>query len=774
MSHIKSRKHTRPTGAQSFTAATLLTGLALGMPGVASAATPADSSGPLGQATRLDAVEVRGQRLKRYSDDELSSPKFTQPLIDTTQTINVIGSDLFNEQGATTLTEALRNSPGVGTFYVGENGNTSTGDAINMRGFDSSSSIFVDGVRDLGSISRDVFNIEQIEVAKGPAGTDYGRSAPTGAINLVTKQPFLRDHAAATVSWGSADQKRVTADFNRAIGNGGMAFRLNVMAQDSGVPGRDYIENNRWGIAPSLAFGLDTATRIYVNFLHVQQNNTPDGGVPTIGLPGYTSPDSTRPQIGEAPLVNPESFYGTTSDYDDVTADMFTVRIAHDVSDNVSLRNTTRWGRTQQDYLLTAFMGSADRLLTPDINDPSTWTITRNIPTFKDQRNEILTNQTNLSAHFDSGSVQHDLSAGIELLREKIATRDQEAINGSAWPAANLYDPQPDVSGLQWDYTGAVGNGRTDTVAVYAFDTITFNPHWEINGGVRLDHYNTRFSSLEQCGGRRGPDCGGLPEDSIVQGVDAEISDTLFSWKLGVLYKPVENGSIYANYATSQQPPGGESLELSTSPRNANNGVYEPQDAKTAELGTKWSLFGDRLLLTAALYNTQVSNEIVRDPVDQQYYQIGEKRVRGIELSAVGHINHAWAISAGFTTMDAEVTAGPAVTEDGTPTLAYTPDHAFTAWSTYKFESGLMIGGGARYSGEMKRGSDGAVGTPTFTEDYWVVDAVASYAFSRDFDLRLNVYNLLDEDYVAAINKSGYRYTPGAPRSVLLSANFRF
>src|SRR3546814_13342222 len=129
-------------------------------------------------------------RISDWSSDVCSSdlsPKFTQPLVDTTQTIQVIGSDLFNEQGATTLTEALRNSPGVGTFYVGENGNTTTGDAVYMRGFDTSGSIFVDGIRDLGSISRDVFNIEQIEVAKGPAGPDNGRTAPSGAINLATK-----------------------------------------------------------------------------------------------------------------------------------------------------------------------------------------------------------------------------------------------------------------------------------------------------------------------------------------------------------------------------------------------------------------------------------------------------------------------------------------------------------------------------------------------------------------------------------------------------------
>src|SRR5690606_28582700 len=322
--------------------------------------------------------------------------------------------DLFNEQGATSLTEALRNSPGVGTFYAGENGNTTTGDTIYMRGFDSSSSIFVDGVRDLGSVSRDVFNLEQIEVAKGPAGTDNGRTAPTGAINLVSKQAFAENASSATVSFGTHSQRRATADWNHVLGETS-AFRLNLMAQDSGVPGRDVVENKRWGVAPSLAFGLGMPTRVYLNLLHVRQNNIPDGGVPTIGLPGYTSPDPARPEIGAAPMVDPDNFYGTVHDHDDVTVDMATVRVEHDFSADVSLHNTTRWGRNDQDYLLTAFMLSADpaRFITPDVDDPSTWEVARGLPTFKDQRNTILTNQAHLRVHLgEEGGTEHELGIG--------------------------------------------------------------------------------------------------------------------------------------------------------------------------------------------------------------------------------------------------------------------------------------------------------------------------------------------------------------------------
>lgn len=265
----------------------------------------------------------------------------------------------------------MRNSPGVGTFYVGENGSTSTGDAIYMRGFDTSSSIFVDGVRDLGSISRDVFNIEQIEVTKGPTSTDNGRTAPTGAVNMVSKQPMLGDSLSGTVSYGSSAQRRTTADWNRDIGENA-TFRLDVMGQDSGVPGRHDVQNNRCGVAPTLAFGLGTSTRVYLDYLHIKQNNVPDGGVPTLGLPGYGSPDPTRPQLGNASKVDSSNFYGTDADHDRVKSDMFTARLDHDFTPVLALHDTLRWARTSEDYLLTSFLGSAANLLTPDLDDAST------------------------------------------------------------------------------------------------------------------------------------------------------------------------------------------------------------------------------------------------------------------------------------------------------------------------------------------------------------------------------------------------------------------
>lgn len=786
MDFVKSRKHpvTRRGSVPALTAATLATSLALALPAMAAAAdaaAPAADAPQITQAKRLAGVTVEGTAVP-YKVDQVSSPKFTQPLVDTPQTIVVISNELLHEQGATTLTEALRNTPGVGTFFAGENGSTNTGDAIYMRGFDTSGSIFVDGVRDLGTISRDVFNIEQVEVTKGPDSTEYGRTAPSGAVNMVSKQAQLDNAVSGSVSYGSGGQRRATADWNQQIGTNA-AFRLNVLGQDSGVPGRDEVKNKRWGVAPTLAFGLGTPTRVYLDYLHVKQNNVPDGGIPTIGLPGYSSPDPTRPFIGGAPKVDPSNFYGTDQDHDNVGEDMFTAILQHDFSDDVALHDTLRWGRTHEDYLLTSFTATAANLKTPDPGDISTWTQARSNPNFKNQTNRIVANQLNLTADFETGAVTHNLSTGIELSREKVDAITMAALNGSTWPAANLYDPNPDVgSALLYGPNGAWSNGKTDTAGAYLFDTLKFDEHWQVNAGARLDHYDTDFASAVACGGKRGPACGSLPAGSVVPGLDAGKSGNLTSWQLAVIYKPAANGSIYANLATSAQPPGGNNLSLSSSANSADNAMMDPEKARTAEVGTKWNLLDQRLLLTAALYRTTVSNDLEQDPTTLLYYQIGKKRVQGVEITAVGQLTANWAVNAGFTSMHTSATSGsassgsstsaPAI--DGSGELAYTPKNAFTTWTTYRLPFGLVIGGGGRYSGEMQRGPDGAIGTPRYVNAYWVFDAMATYPVNKHFDLQLNLYNLFDKEYAASINKSGYRYIPGASRSGMLTANFRF
>lgn len=751
----------------SFNSLTLFTGLCIGIS--PAAALGADNSGKKSDDTLV--VEARTPSL--YAPNASADPKFTRPLVDTTRTMTVIPDQVIKDQGVTNLTDALKNVPGVGAFYAGENGSSTTGDAVYMRGVDTSNSIYVDGIRDIASVTRDTFNTQQVEVIKGPSGTDYGRSAPSGSINMISKQPRLDTGLDASVSAGSAWMRRGTLDYNQEI-NDNAAFRLNLMGEKTHDAARDNIQNERYGVAPSLALGLDTATRLYVNYLHVHQNNTPDGGIPTVGLPGYSAPSAAYAALNNSGKVATSNYYGTDSDFDKSTTDSATLRFEHDLSDNTTLRNTTRWSRVKQEYLLTAVMGGASNITAPNPNDVGSWRWSR-LANTKDISNRILTNQTNITSKFATGSVGHDVSAGVEFTRENQTTY---GVNALTPPAVNIYHPISSISIGGLDRNGANANGQTDTFGIYAFDTLAITSDFELNGGIRLDNYHTEYDSATACGGtgRGALACpAGVARNTPVTTVDTAKSGNLVNWKAGALYRLTEQGNLYVNYAISQQPPGGSSFALAAggSGNSANRTDFKPQKAKSSEVGTKWQVLDKRLLLNAALFRTEIENEVDAND-DGTYSQTGKKRVEGYELSATGNITPDWEIIAGYTMQHASVREGASVAQDGSSALAYTPKHAFTLWTNYQATDALSVGAGARYVGSLRRGSDGAVGTPDHTEGYWVADAKLGYKVNNNLDLQLNVYNLFDTNYVASINKSGYRYHPGEPRTFLLTANVHF
>lgn len=748
MAYITGRKHASVLGLTSTAAYGLLAGVTLSLPALAQST--ATTQNPDSSNRNLPEVQVTGSGDWGYKVDTLSSDKFTQPLVDTTQTVIVVPEQVMREQTASTLTEVLRNVSGIGTFSAGEGaGPPSMGDAIFMRGFDARGSIYVDNVRDTGTISRDVFNTEGVEVFKGPAGTDNGRSAPTGAINLVTKQPRLENFGNVSVGVGSARYKRSTFDLNRALeSQPGTAVRLNLMAEDAGVAGRDRVKNSSWGIAPSVAIGLGTPTRAYLNLLHVKQNNVPDAGIPTVGLPGFSG--SYAP-LGQMPQVDRNNFYGSSSDYDKSTSDMVTFRVEHDLSAETKLRNTTRWAKTSQDFLAT-YSAFPVEPIRPELSDLM---LTRQMYS-KDVNNQILTNQTSLSTQFQTGFATHDVNMGLEFTREQQTNYGQRR-TPTALPPISAQNPVYGP-GASIERTGLNTRGRTNTMAVYAFDTIKLSPQWQVNGGLRLDRYSTSFR---------------IPTDSL------SVSDTLVTWKTGALYKPAENGSIYLNYAVAQQPPGSNSFalastftELDTVRDTLDDVNMKPRKASTIELGTKWELFNRNLLLSSALFRTDVDNEFEQD-TDGQFYQIGKKRVQGLEVSASGSINRDWQLMASYTYQKTSVVRGAAAVADGATGLGYAPKNSVATWTTYRVRPDVTLGLGGRYDSGFKRWAR-PYPSPAQTPSYWTMDAMASYQINQQTDLQFNAFNLFDKKYVAAMNHLGVRYIPGLGRSARLTLNYQF
>ncbi|WP_419570763.1 catecholate siderophore receptor Fiu [Rheinheimera sp.] len=776
MAFIKAKKHTQVT---PFNSTLLASALALAIPAVAQAQQT---------QTELDAVVVSADEVEaQYKADTVSSTKQTQPLVNTPQTIVVVKKELIQQQAATTLSDALRNTPGI-TMLMGENGNTATGDSIFMRGFDTQGSIFVDGIRDLGTISRDTFNTEQVEIAKGPAGADNGRGSSSGYINLASKMATLEDASVANLTGGSGSYKRGTLDMNRQIGDTS-ALRVNLLAQDSGVAGRDVVEDNRYGFASSLALGLGTSTRTYLNLFHMSQNNIPDGGIPTVGLEGFynaafdADPSTTYPNGGPnagktiAP-VDTSNFYGSTNDKDDVKATMATVKVEHDLNENTVLRNTSRFGQSDQDYLLTGVnaitttTGSGAAAVA--IADPNDWTISRSRQG-KDQRNRILTNQTQLNTSVQTGAIRHDISSGLEFIYESQRNFTLALPTGTTQGAANLYNPSTSDTFVDPVRTGASTEGSTMTSALYVLDTLHLNEQWQLNLSGRFEHYSTE-TDLVTVQGTSTPQT--IPIGTLL-GSTLKASDNLASYKVGALYKPASNGSVYLSYATTKLPPGGANFALSATANNINNANVDAQKGTNLELGTKWDLFDNKLALTAAVFESTNSNEIATDPTGVAA-QVGEREVRGVELGLVGAITSAWQISAGAAYLDSEITRG---NQSGTnPTdggvIQWTPELTLTVWNSYSFGNGLVLGGGVRYVDTVSRSSSTTLNLAKTSvpavPDYWVVDAMASYPITPTVDIQLNVYNLLDEEYMSSLNNGGSRYFMGTPRSARLGVNVKF
>ncbi|ESQ91266.1 TonB-denpendent receptor [Asticcacaulis sp. AC460] len=761
---IRSRKHSAARYAT-------LAALALAIPAAAHADDAFDASGD------ADAVVVKGER-PGFKAAASSSDKRTQPLLDTPQTMVVITSDVIRQQGATTLMDALRNTPGI-TIQLGENGNTSAGDTFQLRGFSSQTSLFLDGLRDLGAVTRDTFNVGQIEVAKGAAGSEFGRGSSSGYINLVSKLPRLGGGSSATLSAYSSGGYRGTADANLATGETS-ALRLNVFTQDIDAAGRDVVNRSGWGIAPAWGIGLGTNTRFYVFGQVVKQDNVPDGGIPTIGYDGYDFPTNATIKAGKR--VDRENFYGSINDHEDVDAALVTARIEHDFASGLKLTNTTRYGHSTMDRVLTGVNTGATGIAAPTPADPSTWTV--NLSRQKvDQENTILANATNLRGAWTAGGLTHELSGGVEVSSESQFNRTYNTSYATPTgtvsvtvPVVSLYNPNPNQTLPDPLDTGAFTDGETTTVAAYLFDTVKLGDQWLINAGVRVDSYKTTTS-----GARRTVAADtGYTVGTLIP-VHLSKDGTLVSWNAGLVYKPRANGSIYVAIGNSATPPGSANFALSDTATNIGSPNLDPQETANAEIGTKWDLYGNRLSLTAAWYSTEHQNEIVED-IDPgagvTVRQFGKRKVSGLEFGAVGQVTEKWQVIAGIATLDTEVEDGAATGNNATGAAArWSPDLTGSLWTSYDVTEKLTLGLGGNYTSEQLRVvAPGAAPSAGLSEipAYWLVNAMASYSLTDRVAVQLNIYNLLDEDYIGSLNNGGGRVFPGAPLNGMLTLNVRF
>ena len=720
----------KPESSRSAPSALAWTAL-LGAAGSLSAQTAAPAAKPAPEAaTDLPEVVVSAETEKLYKPERLQSPKYTEPLREIPQTITVIPKAVIEDRGAFSLRDVLRNTPGI-SMQAGEGGGGLPGDSLTIRGFGSRGDLYLDGVRDLGAYNRDPFNTEQVEVTKGPSSTTAGRGSTGGSINLSSKMANQERAASLSQSVGTDNLHRSTLDVNQPLSEH-TAVRVNGLYHAADTPGRDVASQERYGIAASLAFGLGTDTRVFLNYQHLEENNIPDYGIPWVP---QTKTGVLAPYANQAPPVDFDSFYGRAStDFEDVQNDVVTGILEHDFSDGFKLRNVTRYGRTHRQSVITAprFTSSTD----------GTTTLNRQLQG-REQTQEIFSNQTNFTAEFDTGPLKHSLVTGMELSWER-QTNANASLN-LADARTDLFDPDRNDG-----YTGRPvlpkpAESHLDTVALYLYDTIEINRHFEINGGLRYDH-------LEY-------DVRGVGENP-----DRHNSDDLVSWRAGLVYKPVEYGSVYFGYGTSFNPSIDTNSGLGLSEAQAS---LSPEETHSYELGTKWDLLDERLSLTAALFRTEKTNARTTD-ISGATVLAGNQVVDGIEFGVAGNLTRNWQIFAGYAYMRSEVEESGNAAEIG-QSLGNTPDHSFNLWTTYTLPHNVQVGFGAQYVGDRTNGNSNTART---APGYWTCDAMVNYQVNENFSLRLNVYNLADERYIDRIG--GGHFTPGAGRSASLTASFKF
>lgn len=724
------------------------------------------------QPLELGVTKIDGQTDTQAQLAQPSSPKYTEPLRDIPQTITIIPEQVIKQQNLLSLQNVLSTVPGI-TFNAGEGGG-GFGDSLNMRGFSASNDITIDGVRDSAQYSRsDTFNLQQVEVISGANSVYSGVGAIGGTINLVSKAPSLTDFTHLSAGIGTDSYKRTTADINRQIDET-TAFRLNLMAHSNNVAERDKVDYNRWGIAPSIAFGLGTDTRFTLSYLHQEDKNTPDYGVPFF-------------KGGTLPGVKRSNFYGYSNvDQQIDQVNSLTAKFEHDFSDALKISNLTRYSVTDQKATVnppqgTWCLGSG---LTPGgvkCALPGTFTPAGPRGTVLDTQNTMLFNQTDLTSKFATGFIDHTLVLGVALSKERYdldSGNAQRTANGGTYSYVpmDIRNPDSHYNGPQNYYRSGHNDGDLSNNAVYAFDTLKLNDQWEINGGMRYErNEDTMIAKTYATNG------------TLQSRTSSENNEDLFSWRAGLVYKPVETGSFYFAYSNSKTPSdatvNGSCLNALARADNCN---VAPETAKLYELGTKWDLLNEKLSLTGSIFRNERTNYKVSsgDPLIPEQQLQGRARVDGITLGASGLITKEWSVFANYTYLKSEVLQGvsdhvAATAGDpnkGNP-LPFTPRNALNVWTTYDLSRDWQVGYGLTAQSSQRVDSTDEDAN-ILVKGYVTHRAMVDYKVNRNLDLQLNVDNLFNKDYYTNVrggsNTAPGWATPGAGRSATLTANYNF
>ncbi len=666
----------------------------------------------------LDPVEVVGKRPAANADAVTSTAtKTPTPLRDVPQAVTVVNRKLIADQGMQSMADVARYIPGV-TMGQGE-GNR---DQPTIRGNSSTSTFFVNGVRDDVQYFRDLYNVERVEGLKGANALIFGRGTGGGVINRVTKEAEWAPTRELTVQGGSYGTRRGAVDVGQGVSET-VALRLNGMYENSDRFRRE-VNVERYGINPAVAVAAGANTRITANFEHFYDYRTADRGIPS--FQGHPAEADAR------------TFFGDPSQsWSDARINVGTALIEHDLAAALQVRNRTVYGDYNKMYQ-NVFPGSVDS------------TGARVSISAYNSRNDRsnLFNQTELTYRVATGSVTHTLLGGVEVGRQVSRNlRNTGFFDGTETSVTAPLD-DPTISRpitFRPGETDADNRTRATTLGLYLQDQVALTPYLQLIAGARLERFDLSFHNFRNNG-------------------NLQRRDDLVSPRAGLVVKPLEPLSFYGSYSVSYLPSSGDQFASLT----ATSETLEPEKFENYEVGAKLDVVTG-LSLSAAVYRLDRSNTSAPDPVDpSRTIQTGSQRTKGFEFGATGNLTPRWQVAAGYANQDADITSQTAQAAPGAK-VPLVPRNMLSLWNKYQLHRMGGIGVGAIYQDQMFAAIDNAVTLPSFTR----FDAGAFFTLSRELRAQVNVENVFDKRYFIT-SHSNNNISPGSPRAVRVSVTAGF
>ncbi|KQT54879.1 hypothetical protein ASG43_04885 [Aureimonas sp. Leaf454] len=762
----------RPTLSQATLAAGMA--LTLGTPAAAQSAAPAATDG---QPILLDTITLdgaaNGTASRNANRSATGISRLPATVQETPRIVNVVPEKVLEEQNVTTLEQALRNVPGI-TISSGEGNGGQNGDQFRIRGVQSRGDIYVDGLRDFGAYVRDSFNLEAVQVYKGPNGESFGTGTAGGLVNQQTKQARLGSFVEVEGTVGSGPTYRGTFDVNREIDET-TAVRVNGVVHEQDVVDRDNIRSDRQGIAASVAFGIQQPTSLTLDYFYQHTDRVPDFGVPFVFRPDGTASPLT--EFG----VRRDISYARDLDMDEADVHALTSRFQHEIDDRMVFNNDTRLTIYDRDFSSTnpacgndanttlagiQYAGSCSQLVLAG-GDPRIGYGAGGGMTYF-QEGWGIQNVSTLKSTFETGVLRHELLVGLDLYHQE-DTRYSGLRTPSVTAGLNpqfIKTPYFDVPNAAITKNKDVFRDSTAAdVAVFASDRVWFTDEISVMGSARWDNFESTFQGS------------GLLDNVQQSQTSSEVSPSAT-----IFYEPTPDTTLYATYARSYVPVGANiSFQVTNgTAETPNNAIdLEPEKSDLYEIGAKVNVFDGALGVTGAIFRIDKDNAIYTDESGAVTFGFAEsgqgRRIEGVELGVTGEITTQWDVTLAYAYLDGEVTSASDASLVG-KRANNLPEHNLSLWTAYDvtphldavIPGKLEVGGGIFYASDYVADSANIATVPeTFS-----LDARISYEI-ENIKVSLNGYNLSDElNYSAAFNSA--RAVPASGRSFLASVAAKF